>query len=867
MPTTTTVTAVFDEAVTAAKAELRTPAGTLVPATTAYNTTTRTLTLTPSAALTASTTYTATISEAADTAGNVMDPASWSFTTAAADTTKPTLSSRTPAAGATSVPTTTTVTAVFDEAVTAAKAELRTPAGTLVPATTAYNTTTRTLTLTPSAALTASTTYTATISEAADTAGNVMDPASWSFTTAAASTNNCPCTIWAATAVPERTDPDTSSVELGVRFRATQDGYITGIRYYKPSVSTGTHVGSLWTNTGTRLATVTFTNESASGWQQALFTSPVPVTANTTYVASYFSPSRYAVSSAYFTTTATTRGPLTALRNGTDGGNGLYRYGSTPSTFPTSTYNSENYWVDVVFQEAAQDDTAPAVMDRSPAPDSVGVPTGTTVTVTFSEAIRSGSATVELRGPGGALVAGTTAYDQASTRVVFTPGAELQASTSYSVRVEGAADASGNVAPPVTWSFQTAAPPPPPPAQGPGGPIGVVTSSTNPSSTYLAEILRAEGLNEFATLAPTALTASGLSSYAVVVLGDVPVTDAQVTAVRDWVTAGGDLILMKPDSRFNGLAGLTAQTGTVSEGYIAVNASTAPGAGITTETMQFHGPANRYTLSGATAIAGLYSSATSTTGQPAVTWTSVGTSGGQVAVFAYDLARSVIQTRQGNPAWAGQNRDSLSPNRSNDLFFGGSTADWVNLNKVRIPQADEQQRLLANLITVMSQDKLPLPRFWYFPDRHKAVVVATGDDHGNGGTAGRFDRYSSASPTGCSVAAWECPRFTSYVYPSTPLSNSQAASYDQQGFEIGLHPQNGCSNFSSLAALQGTYTEDLADGVRSTRASPRRRPADSTASCGATGCPSPRRSSPTGSGSTRTTTTTRDHGWQTDRDS
>ena len=78
-------------------------------------------------------------------------------------------------------------------------------------------------------------------------------------------------------------------------------------------------------------------------------------------------------------------------------------------------------------------------------------------------------------------------------------------------------------------------------------------------------------------------------------LGDVPVTDAQVAAVRDWVTAGGDLILMRPDSRFNGLAGLTAQTGTVSEGYIAVNAGTAPGAGITTDTMQFHGPANRYT--------------------------------------------------------------------------------------------------------------------------------------------------------------------------------------------------------------------------------------------------------------------------------
>ena len=53
---------------------------------------------------------------------------------------------------------------------------------------------------------------------------------------------------------------------------------------------------------------------------------------------------------------------------------------------------------------------------------------------------------------------------------------------------------------PVTWTFTTGAPPPPPPDQGPGGPIAVVTSATNPYSKYLAEILRTEGLNEFATI-------------------------------------------------------------------------------------------------------------------------------------------------------------------------------------------------------------------------------------------------------------------------------------------------------------------------------------------------------------------------------
>ena len=81
-----------------------------------------------------------------------------------------------------------------------------------------------------------------------------------------------------------------------------------------------------------------------------------------------------------------------------------------------------------------------------------------------------------------------------------------------------------------------------------------------------------------------------------------------------------------------------------------------------------------------------------------------------------------------------------------------------------VPQADEQQRLLANLILRMNLAKKPLPRFWYFPRGKKAVVVMTGDDHGNGGTAGRFDQQIAASPAGCNVANWECVRSTLYIF-------------------------------------------------------------------------------------------------------
>ena len=113
-----------------------------------------------------------------------------------------------------------------------------------------------------------------------------------------------------------------------MKFRTTEAGTITGIRFYK-GLKQRHHVGSLWSRTGTKLASVTFTGESSSGWQEATFATPVTVAANTTYVASYHAPAgHYSVSDNYFTS-ATTRGPLTALQNGTDGVNGVYKYGAS----------------------------------------------------------------------------------------------------------------------------------------------------------------------------------------------------------------------------------------------------------------------------------------------------------------------------------------------------------------------------------------------------------------------------------------------------------------------------------------------------------------------------------------------------------
>src|SRR5439155_4892615 len=112
---------------------------------------------------------------------------------------------------------------------------------------------------------------------------------------------SCPCTLWPPTTTPGVVDGgDASAYELGVRFRADADGFITGLRFYKSAANTGVHLGNLWTNTGTLLATATFSGETESGWQEVSFASPVPVTANTTYVASYHTNGHFSVDRPYF---------------------------------------------------------------------------------------------------------------------------------------------------------------------------------------------------------------------------------------------------------------------------------------------------------------------------------------------------------------------------------------------------------------------------------------------------------------------------------------------------------------------------------------------------------------------------------------
>jgi hypothetical protein len=362
--------------------------------------------------------------------------------------------------------------------------------------------------------------------------------------------------------------------------------------------------------------------------------------------------------------------------------------------------------------------------------------------------------------------------------------------------------------------------------QPPGGPILVVTTSSDPFSTYNTEILRNEGFNDFAATDVSSMTAQ-LAGHDTVVLGKTALTDAQVAALTTWVNAGGNLIAIQPDKKLASLLGLTDAGGTLANGNLDIDTTQAPGQGITTSLLQFHGSADLYTAQAGTRTV----AALSPGGRPAVSLRTVGA--GHAAAFTYDLARSIVYTRQGNPSWAKQNRDMLaflpSPDslaRSNDLFFGGDPndpqPDWVDLNRVAVPQADEQQRLLANMIIQYSIT--PTPRFWYLPNGEKAAVALTGDDHGGGGTSTAFQAIRDAGPAQCRTApvsqalldSWSCPRGTSYVIPNAatwPIPDSEGVMWNSLGFEIADHTWfNGdpsCQDFTSLGMLNDTLTHEL----------------------------------------------------------
>jgi hypothetical protein len=155
-------------------------------------------------------------------------------------------------------------------------------------------------------------------------------------------------TFWSTAAVPKiaSVSNDSSPVTLGLPFYSSVPGTVLGLRFYKGSRNTGTHVGALYSAAGGEaLAKANFVGESGKGWQTVLFPVPVHIADHATYTVAYLAPKGGYADDQNFTWSALNSPPLHVVGPG-----GVFAYGASLQ-FPTGVYNRSNYWVDVIFRQ------------------------------------------------------------------------------------------------------------------------------------------------------------------------------------------------------------------------------------------------------------------------------------------------------------------------------------------------------------------------------------------------------------------------------------------------------------------------------------------------------------------------------------
>ncbi|MDT8854671.1 hypothetical protein RNZ50_06415 [Paracoccaceae bacterium Fryx2] len=341
-------------------------------------------------------------------------------------------------------------------------------------------------------------------------------------------------------------------------------------------------------------------------------------------------------------------------------------------------------------------------------------------------------------------------------------------------------------------------------------PILVVEGRDRPDSRFFTAILQAEGLNDHANISLDNLTENDLAGRAVMILDTADLPPALHAPLMSWVKGGGLLITMRPGTDLRDIFGLPqTMAGTLDTALLLPEARSSISVGLSRAPFQIHGPIDLIPADpGATVaahgLAGLVTSDGKPVGEHAVNWTILGD--GHVASFAFDVARSVILTRQGNPLWIDEERDGSEPLRPNDLFY----PDFIDLAHAAIPAADELQRLLANLIVSLAP--VPLPRLWYLPDQRRAAIIMAGDDHATDNGAPRlFRSLDQLSEPDCDVEAWECRRATAYLSENTKLAPDLAAYYASKGFEIGAHVDIGCEKPITRSSLFKLLHEQITD--------------------------------------------------------
>jgi hypothetical protein len=295
--------------------------------------------------------------------------------------------------------------------------------------------------------------------------------------------------------------------------------------------------------------------------------------------------------------------------------------------------------------------------------------------------------------------------------------------------------------------------------------------------TYTAEILKAEGFNEYHidSLTNINVNLEYLQNFNLVILCKTVITASQSVMFAEFVKSGGNLIGFMPHKQLNELFGIDHTENQFREGYIRTDPNSIQSMGITSKLMQFHGIAGEYKLNDGKIIARLFADKVSSESLPGVVSNSYGK--GHTVAFLYNLPQSIVYTRQGNPLFAGFEKDGIPGLRAMDLFTDG----WVDTTMNTLNQADQQMALLTNCIQNLNEYTHPLPRMWYFPDSLKCLLVLDNDGEDNNDSD--FEQqFRDVDSLGA--------KMTIYIKDVEKVSEEWVDKWTTKGFEIAGHPDD-----------------------------------------------------------------------------
>jgi hypothetical protein len=324
----------------------------------------------------------------------------------------------------------------------------------------------------------------------------------------------------------------------------------------------------------------------------------------------------------------------------------------------------------------------------------------------------------------------------------------------------------------------------------------LILATNHDFGTYASEILKTEGFHEFEldSFAGGKIAPSYLAQFDLIMLAESGIDPKERKLIENYVKNGGNLIAFHPDPELSELFGIKPAGGNITEGYIKIDTTTEQGKGLTSKFLQIHGAADQYTLNGGKIIGTLSADKASGKEFPAVV--SYDCEKGHTVAFLYNLPKNIVFTRQGNPLFAGIEKDGIPGLRGMDMFTEG----WLDHSNNTINQADEQMVLLSHCIEKMNDKFMPLPRFWYFPDTLKCIVTLTND--------GEYKTEADFEPQFRDVDSMGA-KMSIYIIGVDNVSRAWVDKWTARGFEISGHPDDtkeaanpGWSNMDSVLAAR-----------------------------------------------------------------